>query len=62
MLIPGFNPTTLEFSTTYNASAVVGYRFFQSRGFFSKTHFATRDVVNFYSDGVVSRDRSIGSW
>jgi hypothetical protein len=59
----GANPTTSKFTTMYNASVVCTYvhtkpELFQSRGnYFSQ---ATREVVNFYRAGFVTR--RIISW
>jgi hypothetical protein len=59
----GANPTTFEFTTTHNASIVVGYSVSTSEknNYILKTRFASGCVVNFYNAGVVTRDRRIGS-
>jgi hypothetical protein len=45
----------------YNVSVVVAWSVFQSvrKKFFFKSQWATLGVVNFYSAGVVTRDRRI---
>jgi hypothetical protein len=56
---PGVNPTTFNFTITYNASIVVGGSGLHIKEdfFVYKMHKASRGVVNFYSAGVVTHDR-----
>jgi hypothetical protein len=59
---PEANPSTHEFTTTYNASVVVGKSVLikeEENILISKP--TIRGVVNFYSAGVVTRDLLIGS-
>jgi hypothetical protein len=63
--IPGADPMTSEFATLYVPRQRCSRleRFFLGRSicFVFKVHLATRGAVNFYSAGVVSHARRIGS-